>query len=150
MVYTRPEILKKKKKNCNEKFFEVKALFNIWLKRLITPLGRVAILKSLILSKLVHLWILLPNPPDDFVNNLQKMCFKFIWNNKQDKISCKSAGKSVKSEWRLGSTRYKEIYFSPGDYVDKKTETDKAQMEKHSISNLSFYYTFRTMWSKFV
>jgi len=32
------------------------------------PLGIVAVLKSLILSKLVHLWILLPNPPDDFVN----------------------------------------------------------------------------------
>ena len=80
-----------------EKFFEVKALFNIWLKRLITPLGRVAILKSLILSKLVHLWILLPDPPDDFVNNLQKMCFRFIWNNKQDKISRKTVVKSVKS-----------------------------------------------------
>ena len=41
-------------------------------------------------------------------------------------------------EWRLGSTRYKEIYFSPEDYVDKKTETDKAQMEKHSISNFNY------------
>ena len=78
-------------------FFEVKALFNTWSKRLIIPLGRVAILKSLILSKLVHLWILLPDPPDDFVNNLQKMCFRFIWNNKQDKISRKTAVKSVKS-----------------------------------------------------
>ena len=83
--------------NYNEFFFEVKALFNIWSKRLITPLGRVAILKSLILFKLVHLWILLPGPPDDFVNNLQKMCFKFIWNNKQDKLSRKTAVKSVKS-----------------------------------------------------
>ena len=54
-------------------------------------------MKSLILSKLVHLWILLPDPPDDFVNNLQKMCFRFIWNNKQDKISRKTAVKSVKS-----------------------------------------------------
>ena len=75
----------------------MKALFNIWSKRFITPLGRVAILKSLILSKLVHLWILLRDPPDDFVNNLQKMCFKFIWNNKQDKISRRTAIKSVKS-----------------------------------------------------
>ena len=80
--------------NYNAKFFEVKVLFNIWSKRFIAPLGRVAILKSLILSKLVHLWILLPDPPGDFVNNLQKMCFKFIWNNKQDKISRKTAVKS--------------------------------------------------------
>ena len=104
----------------------MKALFNIWSKRLITPFGRVAILKSLILSKLVHLWILLPDPPDDFVNNLQKMCFKFIWNNKQDKISCKTAVNSVKSGDLIGSTRYKKIHFSHEDHVDKKTETDEA------------------------
>ena len=75
----------------------MKTLLNIWSKRLITPLGRVVILKPLILSKLVHLWILLPDPPDDFVNNLQKMCFKCIWNNKQDKLSRKTAVMSVKS-----------------------------------------------------
>ena len=88
--------LKDCEKKINEKIFEVKALFNIWSKRLITPLGRVAILKSLILSKLVRLCILLPDPPDEFVNNLQKMCFKFIWNNKQDKIIRKTAVKSAK------------------------------------------------------
>ena len=57
--------------NYDEKLSEVKNLFKIWLKRLITPLGRVAVLKSLI-SKLVHLclWILLPNPPYDFMNNV--------------------------------------------------------------------------------
>ena len=31
------------------------------------------------------------------VSNLQKMCFKFIWNNKQDKISRKTAVKSAKN-----------------------------------------------------
>ena len=56
----------------DEKLSEVIFLFKIWLKRLITPLGRAAVLKSLILSKLVHLWILLPNLPDDFVNKLEK------------------------------------------------------------------------------
>ena len=59
--------------NFDEKFHEIKHLFNIWLKRLITPLGRVAVLKSLILSKLVHLWLLLPNPPSNFTEKLQKM-----------------------------------------------------------------------------
>ena len=37
------------------------------MKRLITPLGRAAVLKSLVLSKLIHLWILLPNPPDEYI-----------------------------------------------------------------------------------
>ena len=126
------------------KFSEV----NIWSKRLITPLGRVAILKSLIPTKLVRPWILLPDPPDDFVNNLQKMCFKFIWNNKQDKISRKTAIKIVKSGG-LGVPDIRK-YISALNIMWIRKQTDKAQMEKHSISNLSFYYRFRTMWSKFV
>lgn len=82
--------------NYAEKFAETKKLFQIWMKRCITPLGRVAILKSLILSKLIYLWLLLPNPPEDFLNTLQKICYTFVWNGKQDKISRKTVHKSVK------------------------------------------------------
>ena len=83
--------------NFDEKFAEIKKLMNIWMKRSITPVGRVAILRSLLLSKLIHLWILLPDPPDTFINNLQKMCFRFVWQDKQDKISRKTVVKSVKN-----------------------------------------------------
>ena len=38
----------------NETFSEVKALLNIWIKRLSIPLGRVAILKSLEVPTPVH------------------------------------------------------------------------------------------------
>ena len=39
-----------------ETFSEIRALYQIWLKRQITPLGRIAVLKSLTLSKNIHLW----------------------------------------------------------------------------------------------
>ena len=82
--------------NFSVKFLEVKALYKIWLKRQITPLDRVAVLKSLILSKIVHLWILLPNPPDNLIDALQRTVFEFVWNRKQDRISRKTAVKNVK------------------------------------------------------
>ena len=85
------------KLNFDEHFSEIKKLINIWMKRSITPVGRVAVLRSLLLSKLIHLWILLPDPPDTLVNNLQKMCFRFVWQDKQDKISRKMVVKSVKN-----------------------------------------------------
>ena len=56
-------------------------LFKIRLKRLITPLGRVAVLKSLILSKLVHVWILLQNPPDD-LNKKKTKCVLHLFGTK--------------------------------------------------------------------
>lgn len=73
--------------NYDDKFTEIKNLFRIWMKRCITPLGKIAILKSLILSKLTYLWLLLPNPPDHLIDRLQKMCYAFVWNNKQDRIA---------------------------------------------------------------
>jgi exonuclease III/uncharacterized protein (UPF0305 family) len=82
--------------NFNEKFEEAKRLFLQWMRRCITPLGRVAVLKSLILSKLIHLWILLPNPPQEYLKNIQKICFAFVWNEKNDKIARRTSCKSVK------------------------------------------------------
>ena len=67
----------------------------VWLKRQITPIGRVAVLKSLILSKIVYMWILLPNPPDKLVDALQKTMYEFLWYRKQNKISRKIAIKSI-------------------------------------------------------
>ena len=57
--------------------------------------GPVAVLKSLILSKIIQLWILLPNPLDNLVDELQKTVFEFIWNRKQDRISRKTAVKNI-------------------------------------------------------
>ena len=81
--------------NFSEKFEEIKKLIDLWTKRTLTPLGRIAILKSLVLSKLTHLWLLLPNPPGKSLEHLQKICFNFTWNNKQDRISRKTVHKSV-------------------------------------------------------
>ena len=90
MIWTTVE-----KKRYSEKFAELKVLLRIWMKRLITPLGTVAVLKSLVLSKLIHLRILLPNPPDELINSLQKLCYECVWNKKLDKINRKTVHKSV-------------------------------------------------------
>ncbi len=80
-----------------KKITNLKKLFKIWSLRTISRIGRVAILKSLIPSKLIHLWILLPDPPDNFVKEVQKICFQFVWNGKQDRIARKTTINDVKS-----------------------------------------------------
>ena len=90
---------KKKKKKKKKRFADVIfILLRIWMKRLITPLGRVKVLKYLVLPKLIHLRILLPNPPDEYVNSLQKLCYEFVWNKKPGKINRKTINKSVQEE----------------------------------------------------
>jgi hypothetical protein len=83
------------KMNYDEKFSEIRALYRSWLKRQLTPIGRVAVLKSLVLSKIIYLWMLLPNPPDDLVNAIQQSVFNFVWNAKNDRIARKTSIKNV-------------------------------------------------------
>ena len=59
---------------------------NNWNKRNLTPLGRITIIKTLILSKLNHLLISLPNPSPDLLKTIQQLLYKFIWKNGPDKI----------------------------------------------------------------
>jgi hypothetical protein len=83
-------------RNFTEKFREAREMMKIWMKRSLTPLGRIAILKSLILSKLTHLWIFLPNPPHHVMEQIQKICFYFVWKGTHDRIKRSIVTKPVK------------------------------------------------------
>ena len=47
---------------------------------------KLVVIKSLVIPKLNHLFIGLPNPSVDFIKSLQNMCFNFLWKNGPDKI----------------------------------------------------------------
>ena len=72
--------------NYNEKIKEIKKEINQWSKRILTPLGRITILKTLLIAKLNHLFIVLPNPSNETIINLNRMFFRFIWQSPTDRI----------------------------------------------------------------
>ena len=72
--------------NYNEKIKEIKKEINQWSKRILTPLGRITILKTLLIAKLNHLFIALPNPSNETIINLNRMFFRFIWQSPTDRI----------------------------------------------------------------
>jgi hypothetical protein len=49
-------------------------------------MGKIAMAKSIALSKLVHLFMVLPNPTNDFFKRLDTMIYQFIWGGGNDKI----------------------------------------------------------------
>lgn len=65
--------------NYNRVLDSTRSLIDQWSKRNLTVLGRVTIVKSLILSKFTFLILSLPNPPPHFIKNLNTMLYKFIW-----------------------------------------------------------------------
>ena len=51
-----------------------------------TPMGRVIIVKTYIISQLTYLFLNLPSPPSEYFLQIDKLIFNFIWNGKVDKI----------------------------------------------------------------
>ena len=62
-----------------------KLLLN-WSRRDMTPLGKVTIVKTFVLSKLNHLFSSLPAQQPSIFKKLDDIIYRFIWNNKPDKI----------------------------------------------------------------
>lgn len=64
----------------------VKKLFENWSKRILTPLGKITVIKSLALSKLNYIITSLPNPCKATIKTINQLFYKFLWSDKPDKI----------------------------------------------------------------
>lgn len=73
--------------NFDNKLKRVQKEINHWLKRNISALGNITVVKSLLLSKFTHLVISLPKPSSQWKQQFQKTLYNFILGNKIDKIS---------------------------------------------------------------
>ena len=59
--------------NYSMKYIEIAKEMKRWSKRILTPLGRLTILKTLLISKFNHLIIALPNPSANTISKLNKI-----------------------------------------------------------------------------
>ena len=75
------------KKNWDDKIDEMERLLHTWGKRDLTLLGKVLVVKSLAVSKIVLCTSLLP-VRQHFIDKLNRIIFKFVWG-KRDKVSRK-------------------------------------------------------------
>ena len=71
--------LKKKIKSLQRELYQ-------WTKRNLTPIGKITVIPSLMLAKIVHILIALPDPDMPEIKKLETLFYKFLWNKKPDKI----------------------------------------------------------------
>ncbi|VDH96818.1 Hypothetical predicted protein, partial [Mytilus galloprovincialis] len=69
-----------------KKIKEVSAILKSWQHRKLTLLGKITVIKTLALPRLIHLLTALPNLPHSQLNELSAMFFNFIWNGKTDRV----------------------------------------------------------------
>ena len=72
--------------NYSKALIKVDEVISAWKKRTLTPLGKITVIKSLILSQLNHLFMAIPLPNNNFHVDLNKKLYKFLWDGKPEKI----------------------------------------------------------------
>ena len=65
---------------------EMKKIFLNLSKRILTPLGRITVIKSLALSKINQLILSLPKPSEKKVKEIQTLFYNYLWNRGPNKI----------------------------------------------------------------
>lgn len=78
-------------KNINEinydgKLLKIQKILKTWKKRQLSPIGKVTVIKTLIIPIIIYLFSNLPDPPDSFLKDIDTEFYQFLWDNKPSKI----------------------------------------------------------------
>lgn len=74
------------KMNFDKKIVKLKAIITSWKRRNLTPIGKIHIIKSLLISQLNYLFITLPNPSEKYISQLNSIIYNFLWNGNRHQI----------------------------------------------------------------
>ena len=91
--------------NNESKLEEIQKLLSRCSKLMLTPYGKITVIKCLALSKITHLNLALPTPSPVIVNQLQMMFFNFVWNNARDRIK----RKVIIQDYNMGGLRMVDV-----------------------------------------
>ena len=92
-----------KEKNFFDKLGSLKKTLNMWSQRDLSIVGRINIIKTLALKKLVFICSVM-NTPKDLSKEIKKITFDFIWNHTPTKIkktTLSSKKQLVAWTWRI-------------------------------------------------
>ena len=74
----------------DQKLPQILQMIQCWSSRNLTPIGRITVCKSLLISKITHIFISLPTPSKETLEKLENLFINFIWKNKRHEVSKKN------------------------------------------------------------
>jgi hypothetical protein len=91
-------------KNFSDKLKAFKRILDLWSQRDLSLIGKVTILKSLAFSMITYQCCSL-NVPDEFLETVNSLAFKFLWSGKPNKIK----SKTIIADYTKGGLRMLDI-----------------------------------------
>ena len=73
--------------NYRVKLNSIRKTISSWSKRNLSTIGRITVVKSILIPKLTHLFMALPNPDRKYLKELNTLLFNYIWNSKVDRVA---------------------------------------------------------------
>ena len=77
--------------NLTETMAKMKSTLKNWKNRYLTPFGKITVIKSLVLSKITHLVIIIPSLSNHFLNEIDIYVQDFLWDSKPNQVAKKYA-----------------------------------------------------------
>lgn len=78
------------KLNLEPKIKQFQNVLKQWQHRKLTLMGKITVIKTFALPKLIYALSSLPNPPMTIIKAIEKDMYAFLWNNKPEKIKRKT------------------------------------------------------------
>ena len=72
--------------NLEGKILDMEKLISIWKIRNLTLVGKITIIKTLLISKITHILLSLPKPSEEYFDRIEKTFLTFLWQNKPPKF----------------------------------------------------------------
>ena len=73
--------------NLENKITDISKLLGLYKPRNLSIIGKVTVIKTLAIPKLIHLLTVLPNPKSSFITKLNEVFSMFLWKNKKGRIN---------------------------------------------------------------
>lgn len=72
--------------NYDEKLIQIKNIMKQWSRRNLTVIGRITVVKTLVIPVLNHLFVSLPNPSKTMTSQISDLLYEFVWNSRTHRV----------------------------------------------------------------
>ena len=81
--------------NYNSKIHTIEKIIHCYKKRKLSLIGKVTVLKTLIVPKLVYIMQVLPSPTSEFLKQMEIIFKRFLWDDKKPRITLAQLEKDI-------------------------------------------------------
>ena len=123
-------------KNIEPKLQEFKNCLKQWQHRKLTLIGKITVIKTFALPKLIYPLTVLPNINEIIIKDIIDSMFKFIWDNKPDKIK----RKQITKDYKNGGLKMIDLKTSSPPIKQHETEQNiipNVNFTKYDRNNIS-------------